>query len=77
MTRRPKPTKKDLGFYMRVYRAERDLTQGDLAEILGITPSFLSLIERGHRFPGREMMSKIREVIGVPIHALLGTEDVK
>jgi transcriptional regulator with XRE-family HTH domain len=67
-----KPIHKDLGYYLRVYRAERHLSQLALANELDITPSHLSLLENGKRFPGREMMTKIRRLTGAPIHALLG-----
>jgi len=69
-----KPVRKDLGYYLRVYRAKRDMTQVELAAVLGINPSHLSLIEAGRRFPGRELTRQIRALTGAPVHALLGEE---
>lgn len=75
MATKKTPPKRDLGFYLRVYRAERGMNQMDLAAALGIGASFLSLLERGKRAPGRELMAKMRSLIGIPIHALLCVED--
>jgi transcriptional regulator with XRE-family HTH domain len=66
---------KDLGYYLRVYRAQRHLTQADLALALNVSVSFLSLIENGKRHPGRVLMAKLRSLIGVPIHVLFGEQD--
>ncbi len=64
--------KKDLGYYLRVYRAERNLSQSDLALALGVSSSAVSLIEAGKRFPGRLVTLKIRKMTGAPVHVLLG-----
>lgn len=58
-------TKRDLGFYMRVYRAERDLSQVQLAGLLGIKPSHVSLLESGRRAPGRDLAKSLVELIGI------------
>jgi transcriptional regulator with XRE-family HTH domain len=47
--KQPKVTKKDLGYYMRVWRAERDLSQSDAARFFGMGPSHWSLMEDGKR----------------------------
>lgn len=51
---------------VRVYLAERDMTQGQLAEALGIDQSHLSLIIAGHRRPSLEVAVRIEDLIGIP-----------
>ena len=65
-------TKKDLGYYLRVYRAERAMSQHELAAALGLSHSSISLIEGGRRNPSRETLAKIHALTGAPIDALLG-----
>jgi len=74
VSQKQKPIRRDLGYYLRVYRAKHDMTQVELAALLGIHNSTLSLIESGNTFPSRPVMIKIRALTGAPTHALLGEQ---
>lgn len=43
----------NLGVYLKNYRQYMALSQYQMSKELGITQSYLSLIERGHRTPKR------------------------
>jgi len=65
------PVKKDLGFYMRVFRAQRHLSQLELAELLDVKPSMVSLLESGQRAPGRDVAKVLMELTGAPWEVVL------
>lgn len=44
---------------LRVFMARRDLEVAAFARELGIAPSYLSHLRKGHRAPGRALASKI------------------
>lgn len=59
-------------------KAERErlgLSQGDVAEKLGVTPASVGHWERGIREPGLEMLERWGNVLGVPVVLLVGGED--
>ena len=45
--------------------------QGVFAKGIGITQSYLSQIERGHRKPSTELLEKIAEYINMPLPVML------
>lgn len=47
------------------YRKRRGMTQTQLAEHLGIHPTSLSKIERGHRYLTERMERRIAQVLGL------------
>lgn len=51
---------------LKVLRAEHDLTQEDLAEILGTNQKVISTWESGKSVPGPAMMQKIEDYFHVP-----------
>lgn len=55
---------------LKVERAERDWSQGDLAEALGVSRQTVNAIERGKYDPSLPLAFKIAEVLGKPIEAL-------
>lgn len=55
---------------LRVLRAERDWTQADLAERLGVSRQTVNVIENGKYDPSLELAFKISEVFGQPIEAI-------
>lgn len=57
---------------VRVYLAERDLTQGALAAELGMTDSRLSLILSGKATPNLEEAFRIENIVGVPARDFAG-----
>jgi len=54
-------------------REEKNLTQDDLANILGISRQMVSAIERGAN-PSVELLNKLADYFGVSTDSLLGRE---
>lgn len=64
--------KETVGELIRRVRRERGLTQGQVATFAGVTRSWLSLVESGHRErPERERLEKIARVLRIPPETLL------
>lgn len=58
-------------------RAEIELSQRQLARLLGVSPSAVSRWEAGHRFPTLSHLAKIADLAGRPASALLvATEEL-
>ena len=53
-------------------RKRNGLTQGDLASMLGMSGSTISMYERGERAPSKEAMEAIADHFNVPLDYLLG-----
>lgn len=51
---------------LKVLRAERDLTQADLAKALGVTQKVISSWETGRSNPRPVMMQKVEEFFDIP-----------
>lgn len=51
---------------LKVLRAERDLTQTDLAKALGVTQKVISSWETGRSDPRPAMMQKVEDYFGAP-----------
>lgn len=62
---------KDLGSRVRMTRREQKLTQEHLAEMLGISASFLGHIERGTRVASLETLVKLCNALNVAPEYLL------
>lgn len=62
---------KELGERVRRARAEKGLTQAVVAEKLGMSVAYLSLIERGGRNPPYTTVVEICRVMGTTPRALL------
>lgn len=61
---------------MRKYRRDRDMTQEELAQKIGISPQSVSKWERDEGLPDVTMLPKIAGYFGVTIDALLGYDEV-
>ncbi len=59
-----------LGARVRALRRERGLTQSHLAERLGISPSYLNLIEHGKRSLSAPLLIKVADVLDLDLKAL-------
>lgn len=70
----PKVTKKDAGFYLRIWRAERDLTIKKAASLFSVTPSFFSLLEAGQRFAAPSLAKELSDATGAPLEVFLNME---
>lgn len=58
------------GKRVRQLRRYHDLTQGQLAEAIGVTVDTIGNIERGRNAPTFETIEKIAEVLGVEVMEL-------
>lgn len=59
---------------LKTYRAEKGLTQEDLAQELGVWPLTVSRWERCDRTPRRKDAKRISELTGIPVAELLTAE---
>ncbi|WP_338832993.1 hypothetical protein MHLNE_18350 [Moorella humiferrea] len=62
-----------LGERIRLLREEKGKSLTALAEEAGISPSYLSEIERGNVYPAVDTLKKITAVLQVPLSTILGT----
>lgn len=51
-------------------RHERNLTQRQLAEIIGVKPSTIAMYETGERTPSLESAKKLAEFFKVPVEEI-------
>jgi len=58
----------DYGKALRIARAIAGLQQKELAELAGIDPSHISLIEVGKRKPSVDMVEKLAKALQIPEH---------
>ncbi|MEV8437859.1 helix-turn-helix transcriptional regulator [Actinosynnema sp. NPDC051121] len=72
--REPEPLWREvLGRSLRAAREERGSRLVDVAERAGISPQYLSEIERGRKEPSSEMIAAVTGALGVDLVDLLGT----
>lgn len=65
---------KDVGYYLRVYRAKRNLTQAAASRRFRVSPSHWTLLERGHRRPSPLLANLLAKETGAPLRLLLGIQ---
>ena len=58
------------GRAVRIVRSAHNVSQSQLAERIGISPSHLSLIESGKRAPSLKMVERLSTALEVPVHLL-------
>ena len=61
----------NVGLHLRAMRKERGLSLRALAELSGLSPNTISLIERGVTSPSVSTLHRLATALGVPITALL------
>lgn len=66
---------KRMGAKIRYYRQLKDLNQTQFAEIICISPQYLSKIEYGKRVPSVEILISIAKALDVDISELLSGKD--
>ena len=66
-----KNTIKQFGLKIRSIRQKNGLSQGDVAEILRVHPTYISSLERGVRNPSLLTIHKIAKALKVNIKKLL------
>lgn len=55
---------------IRVFRAEHRMSQGDLAEAIGVSRKTISTIEVGRFIPSTVIALKIARYFGVPVESV-------
>lgn len=60
---------------IKVARAERDITQGDLAALVGVSRQTINAIEQGEYNPTIKLCRAICRVLGKSLDDLFGEED--
>lgn len=63
------------GKRLKELRAERSLTQEKLAELVGIEPASIGMIEIGKRAPSFKTLQKIAEALDIQYFELFKAED--
>lgn len=61
---------------IRVIRAEKKITQGELAEKSGLSRSALNMIENGKVVPDGKTIAKLVRALGVPANRIFFDLDV-
>ena len=60
---------------LKVLRAERDWTQGDLAETLGVSRQTVNALEKGKNDPSLPLAFKIARIFEQPIEEIFQDEN--
>lgn len=59
---------------LKKLRLKKQLTQAELANLVGVSPSAMAMYERGEREPGIKILIIISRVLNVDFATLLGIE---
>ena len=59
---------------MKAHRAMHDLTQEDLAQLVGVTRKSINAIEAGRMVPSTVLALKLARALGVTVEALFRLE---
>ena len=62
---------------IKTIRKSKNITQEQLAEIIGVTVGLISLIERGLVYPSSEKVELIANALGVPTYKLFIPEEIE
>ena len=65
------------GKVLKRLRTQNNLTQKQLADVLGISESTVGMYERGHREPAFEMLEAIADYFNVDMDYLTGRTEVE
>lgn len=60
-----------LGDNMKLYRKQKGYQQNELADILGVSPNYISLIESGKKYPSLKTIAAIANALSVSVTDLL------
>ena len=61
----------NIGEVLRLSRIANDFTLKEMANKLGVTPSYVSLIEQGKRNPSDDILNKYSEVLNMSKETLM------
>ena len=65
------------GQVLRMLRTENNLTQSQLAKVLGVSESTVGMYERGQREPAFEMLEAIADYFNVDMDFLTGRSEIR
>lgn len=68
-------SRRGLNNRIKVHRAERDLTQEQLAQLVGVTRKTINTIERGVFVPSTVLALEIAQAFGVPVEEVFSLAD--
>lgn len=63
----------DIGRRIRIQRRQLNLTQGQLAQLIGVSPSFIGHLERGTRQASLETLVALANELDVSVDYLLAS----
>ena len=61
----------DIALRLKLFRIAADLNQRQVADELGVSVNFVSMLERGKRDPTLKYLQAFASLVGVPVSALL------
>jgi len=64
-----------IGPRLRELREQRNLSQGDITEAIGLPRSYISRIENGHAVPSVETLQRLATALDVPLYRIFYSED--
>ena len=67
-------TKNILRNTIKVQRAKKNITQGELSELVGVTRTTINFVERGQWVPSAVLALKIAGVFGIPFEEVFYLE---
>ena len=67
MKTQQKNLKQQVGYHIRVRRAVLEMSQSELAEKVGISQGFLSLLEQGKRSLDLDLLEQIASALQCPV----------
>lgn len=67
---------KDLGDRIKVGRMSRNMTQADLAVLVGVAASTVGMWEQGRREPDLDTIEALADIYNVPVSYFIDKDDV-
>ncbi len=61
----------NIGKAIKLCRTQRSLNQNELSSLAGISPSYLSMLERGKRDPNLSTVQQIADGLNIPVSILV------
>lgn len=61
----------NIGFTLQKLRKNHNIRQNELADLIGVTQTYISLIEKGKKIPSIPVLLKISDVFLTPFPVLL------
>lgn len=62
--------------WVRVLRAERDMSRAQLAEAINVNPQTVGALERGDHSPSLDLAFRVCEVFDLPVEAIFSRQEL-